>query len=220
MTSQAQRQTAVEWNPAYPPPPPTAPPKKGPDFQSLVVGFILIGLLFGTVMGLAMWFGHDKIGRAQIGDCLRFRDEPEHPYRVIDCADPSAGFTLLATKPTAGECIDVPGVSRIVSDDLRSYCIGEKGVDVSKAINGIKAGECVIVDGEQPSKAACRKGSIPVLLVLNDVKKTADPDALGSLCVEGGAEDVRQTYAWGISALGSKTIGTWDRLLCLGPPKK
>jgi hypothetical protein len=208
-----------ESNPPYPPPP-AAPPTKRTAIRPLVVSLVVIGLLFGAVTGLAMWSGRDAIGRAQAGDCLHFTDGVDQPYRVMNCADPSAGFTLLATKPTARECIDVPGVSRTVSDDERSYCIGEKGVDVSKAINGIRAGECLIFDGDRPSKAACRKASVPVLLVLKDVDKTATPEALGSLCVERGAEDVRQTYAWGISALESKTLGTWDRLLCLGPPNK
>jgi hypothetical protein len=216
MTTQMHRGTPDEANPAYPPP--TAPPKKRAAIRSLVVTLVVIGLVIGAMMGLAMWFGRDAIGGAQIGDCLRYSDSDDPPYRVMDCADPAAGFTLLATKPSARECIDVPGVSRTVTDDYQeSYCIGEKGVDVSKAINGIKAGECVIVDGEQPSKAACGKGSIPVLLVLQDVKKTA---ALGKQCVDHGAEDVRQTYAWGISALESKALVAWDRVLCLGPPNK
>jgi hypothetical protein len=207
--------TTLESSPPYPPPPPT-PPKKGINFGSLVVGLVLIGLLFGASMALVRWFGRDDIDRAQIGDCLRFTEGVDQPYRVMDCPDPSAGFTLLATKPAARECIDVPGVSRTWSYKGRSYCIGEKGVDVSKAINGIKAGECVIFDGENPSKAACRKGSVPVLLVLEDVDKAAD----SSLCVERGAEDVRQTYAYGIYAPVIVAPDTWDRVLCLGPPKK
>jgi hypothetical protein len=213
MATQIHHAAAVGPNPPYPPPP-TAPPKKRAAAGALVVLIVVILLLPFAMIGLAMWSERDDIDRAEAGDCLNRTDELEQPYRVVDCADPSAGFTLLATKRTAGECIDVPGVSRRVTDDERSYCIGEKGVDVSKAINGIKAGECLIFDGEKPSKAACRKASIPVLLVLNDVDKTANSEAWRSLCVKGGAKDVRQGYAWGIS------FGTWDRLLCLGPPKK
>jgi hypothetical protein len=216
MTSQIHHAAAVESNPPYPPPP-AAPPKKRSGLLTLVGLLVLIVgvmLLPVAMIGLAIWSERDAIDRAQPGDCLRFTDEPEQPYSVMDCADPAAGFTLLATKPTARECVDVPGASRWVTDDERSYCIGEKGVDVSKAINDIKAGECLIFDGDKPSKAACRKGSIPVLLVLKDVDKTADSKALGSLCVKGGAEDARRAYTWGIS------FGTWDRLLCLGPPKK
>ena len=152
-----------ESNPPYPPPP-AAPPTKC-SVRPLIVTFVVIALAIGAMTGLAMWSGRDAIGRAQPGDCLRFTDGVDQPYRVMNCADTSAGFTLLAIKPTARECIDVPGVSRTMSDDERSYCIGQKGVDVSEAINGITAGECLIFDGDQPSKAGCRKGSVPVLLV-------------------------------------------------------
>jgi hypothetical protein len=203
-------------NPPYPPPPP--PPSKRSAIRPLLVSILVIGLLFGAVTALTLWSRRDAISRAQIGDCLQASEgADDQSYRIADCADPTAGFTLLATKPVANDCIDVRGVSRTLSDDDQSYCIGEKGVDVTTAINGIKVGECVVFTRDQPSKAACRKGSIPVLLVIKDVDKTANTDALGQLCVEGGAEGVRQTYAWGISAVQSTTLGTWDRLLCLGP---
>lgn len=211
----------------YPPPyrPPAAPPKKT-SALSLVVSLIVGGLLFIGVPGFMVWaLGRDGIGFAEVGDCLRFTDDTEADYRVVDCADPSAEFTLLATKSTAKECIDVPGASRALTlntgTGTRGYCIGVKGVDVSKAINGIKAGECVSFDGDQASKAPCDKGRIPVLVVLEDVDKASDDEALGRLCVEHGAKDVRQTYAFGLYFEWElETRGTWDRLLCLGPPNK
>lgn len=207
----------TEWTPQPQPPP---RPPKWRWIRSALVSLLVVALLFGGVTALAMWIGRNAIGRAQVGECLGFTEGDDRPHRVLDCADATAGFTLLATKPAVRECVEVPGTSRVFSGEERSYCIGEKGVDVSKAINDIKPGECLVFSGDQPKKAACRKGSIPVLSVLRDVRKTENSDDLASMCAESGAEEVHQTYAWGISIVQSKTLGSWDRLLCLGPVNK
>lgn len=183
-----------------------------------MISLVVVALLAGAVTALARWADRETIGRGEVGDCLRLAEGDADRYRLLDCRDPAAAFILLATQPTARECIDVPGTSRIFTANENSYCIGEKGVDVNTAINGIKAGECLVLEGDQPRKAPCRQGSFPVLLVLQDVQKTQDTDDLAARCVEGGAEKVAQTYAWGISIVQSKTVGTWDRLLCLGSP--
>ena len=177
-------------------------------------------MLFAGVAALSMWVGQDAISRAQIGDCLSFTQADTRPYRVADCTDEAAGFTLLATRTAARDCVDVPGTSRIFSEEDTSYCIGDKGVDVRTAINGVKAGDCLALRGDEPSRTACGTGTLPVLLVIRDVEKTEDAGDLAARCVDQGAEDVQQTYAWGISIVQSQTMGTWDRLLCLGPAKR
>ena len=64
MTSQIQRQTAVEWNPACLTPP-TAPPKKRTYFKSLVVGLVLSVLLVGACSAESGTAGRNGEGTAQ-----------------------------------------------------------------------------------------------------------------------------------------------------------
>ena len=186
----------------------------------MLVTVVVVALLFGGATAIGMWIGRDAIGRATVGDCLRFTEGDERPYRLLDCGDPAAGFTLLAEKQVGHDCVEVPGTSRVFTDDSQSYCIGEKGVDLTKAINDVEPGACLAFRDDEPEKAKCRKGTVPVLLVIRDVPKAKEGQNLGDVCVERGAKNVRQTYAWGLSTVQSKTVGTWDRLLCLGPAKK
>ena len=80
--------------------------------------------------------------------------------------------------------------------------------------NAIQVGECLTLAGDEPSKAPCSEGASKVLAVIRDVDKF-DPD-MPARCAH--LDDARQTYAWGISTDEFQTVGTWDRLLCLGAP--
>lgn len=187
---------------------------------STLLAVVVVGLLIGAVPLLGWWTGRAALDRARPGDCLTFVAEVAEPYRIANCSDPGAGFVLLGIRATARECVVVPGTTRTVGDGARFYCIGEAGVDVGRAINDIRPGECLVFAGDRPAKSPCGPGSRPVLAVVHDVAKTDQTDAYSALCAEHGAGEVQQTYAWGIASLQSTTLGTWDRLLCLGPANR
>jgi hypothetical protein len=172
----------------------------------LVVGGVLTGRLPGG----------SSLSSAKVGECLAY-DASKTQYTVVDCADTKAAFRLFASVTDSKACVDVPGTSRTYTKGGDSYCIGDKSVDPATTINGVKAGDCIRFSGNEPSRAACASGSLPVLLVINDVpKQSGGTDYLGDLCIEHGIENVRQTYAWGLTSDQPPDTGSWDRLLCLG----
>jgi hypothetical protein len=194
---------------------PAAPRWRGLRLVGIVGALIVIVLVVGGVV-TGRLPGGSSLSSAKVGECLAY-DASKIRYTEVDCADPKAAFRLFASATDSKACIDVPGTSRTYTDGGDSYCIGAKSVDPATTINGVKPGDCIRFSGNEPSRAACASGSLPVLLVINDVpKQSGGTDYLGDLCIEHGIEKVRQTYAWGLSSDKSPETGSWDRLLCLG----
>jgi hypothetical protein len=196
------------------------PPRRRKRRVAVIAGVVAVALLLAATS--LFWLVVSPSGRAasagaRLGDCLIF-DAGGPTYRAADCSDAAAQFRLLAVTVDRESCVDVPGVTRAYTEGGRVYCIGEKSADPATALNGIAAGDCVAVEAGRPLRAACEGSTLPVLAVVKDVPKAVGEtgDGLVRVCVQGGAGEVRQTYAWGLGAADGAESKTWDRLLCLG----
>lgn len=188
----------------------------------LVVCIVIGGIGVAVYSGLTA-----SEDRFKTGDCLHFEDGE---YKGAGCDEQKAGFRVYATKAAAADCVDVPGVSSSYyaptsKGGTDRYCIGDKDVDLAKAINGIDIDDCVVVDGSgSAEKASCdASDSRPVLKVLKDVSKLSVGSASGNEfnpneCVSEGAKETKLTYSWGLEDQGPNPIQStsWDRVLCLG----
>ncbi len=162
-----------------------------------------------------------------MGDCLHFADGK---YKGEDCDEQRADSKVYAAKSDADDCVDVPGTSSTYYEPTSKggrnwYCIGDKDLDLTKAINGINTDECIVVNGSAAAeKSPCdASGSRPVLKVLKNVSKISVGAASGNEffpneCVSKGAKGTELTYSWGLEDEGPNPIQSlsWDRVLCLG----
>ena len=198
----------------------------GPDTWTLggclsciVVVLVLCGIGYAVFRGLTA--PEDKFA---VGDCLLLDDGE---YEDKDCAEPSAGSRVYATKTEEDDCVEVPGTSTVYLDPIPAgatkwYCIGDKDADLAKAINDIQPGECAVVNGSAAAeRSPCdTPGSRPVLQVLEDVGKfEVATNALSpGACEEAGATETKLSYGWGIESQRMNSLDRfwWDRLLCLG----
>ncbi len=109
--------------------------------------------------------------RFAVGDCLHFEDGK---YKGADCDEGEARFKVYATKDDSRSCIEVLGVSSTYYEPTSKggthwFCIGDKDVDLAKAINGVATDDCVVTSESSAEKAPCNtSGSRPVLKVLRD----------------------------------------------------
>jgi len=166
--------------------------------------------------------------RFKAGECLH-RDGGE--YKSSDCDDDKATSKVYALKKDADDCIEVPGTSSTYYEPTakggyKTYCVGDKDVDLSKTINTLAVGGCVVVEGtESAEKSSCKaRRTRPVLKILKDVDKS-EVQARGfgfgdGACVEAGARKTKVAYGWGLENQGGIGSGldalSWDRVLCLG----
>lgn len=193
-----------------------------------IVAWIVVGGVVGGI-GLAIFLGLTASEeRFDVGDCLQFEDGK---YNGEDCGEQRAEYKVYAAKSSPDDCVDVPGTSSTYYEPTPKggtsfYCIGDKDLDLAKAINGVEPDECVVVNGSAPAeKSSCdAPESRPVLKVLQDVSKlsvdaaTTDNEFFPNECVSQGARDTDLTYGWGLEDKGPNPIQetTWDRVLCLG----
>jgi hypothetical protein len=186
---------------------------------------------FQAIAGLALlifvvWIVvHDLTAsedRFAVGDCLHFQDGK---YKGADCDERKAQFKVYATKDDTKSCVEVPGTSSAYYEPTskggtRWFCIGDKDVDLAKAINDVDTDDCVVTNDSSAEKAPCNApDSRPVLKVLKDVNKIS-VNVLGvRACVEAGAEKAKLMYSWGLEDAPSPYAMhslSWDRVLCLG----
>lgn len=189
----------------------------------LVVLVIVCGIGYFVITGLT-----SSEDRFKAGDCLRLDDGK---YKSADCDDDEATSKVYALKASGDECLEVPGTSSsyyepTAKGGYKSYCVGDKDVDLSKTINTIAVGDCVVVVGvESAEKSSCKASQTrPVLKILKDVSKSeVEPKGYGisdGACREAGAKKTKLAYGWGLESqggLGSRLDALfWDRVLCLG----
>jgi len=189
----------------------------------LVILVIVCGIGYFVITGLT-----SSEDRFKAGDCLRLDDGK---YKSADCDDDEATSKVYALKASDDECVEVPGTSSsyyepTAKGGYKTYCVGDKDVDLSKTINTIAVGDCVVVEGvESAEKSSCKASHTrPVLKILKDVSKSdVEPKGYGfgdGACQEAGAKKTKLAFGWGLEGqggLGSQLDAlSWDRVLCLG----
>jgi len=202
------------------------PPKQSiSEKMGCLVGVLIVGVFgYFVIMGLT-----SPEDRFKAGDCLRL-DNGE--YKGSDCDDDEATSKVYALKKRGDDCIEVPGTSSTyyaptAKGGRKTYCIGDKDVDLSRTINTIAAGDCVVVEGvESAEKRSCKaRSSRPVLKILKDVTKfDVEPQGYGfgdGACREAGAKKTKVSYGWALQDQGGDVFSrldaqSWDRVLCLG----
>ncbi len=182
--------------------------------SDVIVGLMVVAFLVWIVLG-----NKAAEDRFAVGNCLHFEDGK---YKGADCDERKARFKVYATKEDSMSCVEVPGASSAYNDSTakggaRWFCIGDKGVDLAKAINNVDKDDCVVTNESSAEKAACNaSGSRPVLKVLKDVLKVNLSVWGTEVC--GGK--TKLAYSWGLEDDQQnpypKHSLTWDRVLCLG----
>ncbi len=196
------------------PPAPAAAPAQPRKPTLLWVALAVVGMLLAATVGAALGTLRSRaLSSAAVGDCLAERGRS---YRRVDCAAEGADFRLFGVTGQISACGDVLGASRALETGGRAYCIGDKHADPSTAVNGVEAGDCVRVSGQDAHRSGCTRGSYPVLAVLRNELKSGGSSDLSAQCRD--APGTTQVYGWTLTTPGSP-VGTWSRVLCLGPRK-
>jgi hypothetical protein len=119
-----------------------------------------------------------------VGDCLHFADGK---YKGEDCDEQRADSKVYAAKSDADDCVDVPGTSSTYYEPTSKggrnwYCIGDKDLDLTKAINGINTDECIVVNGSAAAeKSPCdASGSRPVMNASARVRRVRSSRTVGA----------------------------------------
>ncbi len=163
-----------------------------------------------------------SINDAEVGGCVQEKgDGEDRTFNVIDCDEADAKYTVLALKEygSPSGCREVPGTTLALQEDAQ-ICLGPKGADPAKAMNGAKVGDCVEYVGEDLFLTGCDdpQATQEVFLVLTNV----DSDEVSSTC--DNVRNATTAYTWELESAGSEldSVKALEELIvglviCLGP---
>ncbi|MFI5845987.1 hypothetical protein ACIA8K_40415 [Catenuloplanes sp. NPDC051500] len=170
----------------------------------------------------ASFWSLSTINDAEVGGCVQEKtDGDKTTYNVIDCDEPDATYTVLKLKDygSSSGCTTVPGTTVQLQEDSL-ICLGPKGADPSKAMNGAKIGDCVEYAGSERYLTDCDnpQATQQVYMVLTNV----DSDKVQSRC--DGVRNATSAYTWELQSTGGEldSVKAIDELtvslvVCLGP---
>jgi hypothetical protein len=199
-----------------PPYPPAAPPRK--KRTGLVVAIVCAAVLAVVAVGaLVFAFAGMSVSGAKVGDCLQVNQAGTDSQRK-PCSDPAANYTVLGVTSATGECVTVVGATATIeASGSKVLCLGEKGADVQKAVNGAQVGDCLLASGDSAERAPCESGTREVLEILRNQLRSGGGD-LGLKC--SGVEGADAVYAWSLESTTRSPVGTYDLIFCLSAEKE
>lgn len=209
------------------------PPKKkrtGCLIAAVIVAIVGLVVVAGLVQVFKDFSG-DSDSSAQepfaVGDCLTMDNSTMELARV-DCSDPAAQQEVVEVLPadSFADCIGIDGAQSGVAQsepEAVTLCTGEPGVDPSKSVNNIEAGECLVFDEstQNPHRVDC--GEPEALRVdgrLDDVMSPNDPNAppREPLCAEAGLPESEMVLHFGITGMIDGVQEEHYRVACLSRP--
>jgi hypothetical protein len=194
-----------------------APPARNRRDLSAAIAIALVILLVLCigVAGSSLQVLTQASDTFETGTCVAPDGKSRIPYRQVDCTDPKVTHLVVGVLGRDSErpCRGVPGASTLFSTNATVVCLGAKGVDGTRSINVVGAGDCVNVDGGTALPIDCRDASarFQVIKRLTDV-----PEGTSGPC--DGIENVTETYEWNWNSddpvdRNDKSV---DVVLCLG----
>ncbi len=152
-------------------------------------------------------------GSVDQGDCLKKSDKT---FDEVGCDAAEATHVVLERRNSRDECATVAGVTFSYSDYVSgkgsNVCVGDKGADVSKAVNVAKEGDCLTAN--QTAKVACTAPDA----VDRVLKVVANPNSItkGRECDE--VPGTESTYTWSLKDPDSAFAKFSDDVMfCLAP---
>ena len=184
----------------------------------MIVAVVVVALiLVGGVVGLLVFLnGRLNLSAATVGTCVRVGSDGVAQRR--DCADADATSVVLAVEDTSRACVPVPGVTTAIKAGNNVLCLGEKGADAGKAVNGAAVGDCLRAEKDAAERVDCGSGTRKVLEIRrNQLRSTLGSD-LGLACAT--VKGVDAAYAWSLESSQRSPVGTYDLIFCLGPEQR
>ena len=176
---------------------------------AVLLGVVIVG-------ALAFAFVGTRLSSAGAGDCVQLQGTDAERR---DCADASANYVVLGVESSTRDCVGVIGATAAVEAGTdKVLCLGVKGADVGKAVNGAKVGDCLLTEDDSAQRASCATGTRKVLEILRNKLRSNTGNDLEFAC--GSVECVDAAYAWSLESSKKSLVGTYDLIFCLGPEQR
>lgn len=145
-------------------------------------------------------------GSVEAGDCVK---QSGDDFTEVDCSSAEAKFVVLKKTTGSERCRDVAGTTYTYYD-TDEICLGDKGADVSQAINTAQVGDCFTDSADAARKLPCADPAA-VYKVLDRQEGGMTTFACKSVA---GAE---VTYTWELKSVGETKFPKLgpDLIFCL-----